>query len=151
MKNINLIKGATLLSADEAKQVSEDIRTFWNWWWLRSPGYSTPNVSYVDEFGDVGVSIVNRDGGSVRPALQLNLESSDQISDGTKLRIGGYDFTVVCNGKYALCDTSIGRKLVVFREDWQAEDANIYEVSDIKKAVDKWFNDKIMGKPVKYK
>ena len=52
------------------------------WWWLRSPGYSSKNAAEVRISGWVG-----RDGGSVdsdndgvRPALHLNLSSSNLYS-----------------------------------------------------------------------
>lgn len=32
----------------------------------------------------------------------------------------------------------------LFRKDWKAKDANVYEVSDIKKFVDEWF-EKVRG------
>jgi len=144
----NLIIGATLLSVDEVKQVPEDIREFESWWWLRSPGLTTHFAASVLSLGCVCVRgyDVDDDDFSVRPALQLNLESSNPISDGTKLRIGKYDFTVVCNEAYALCNTSIGKS--VFRQNWETKDANIYERSDIKKIVDNWFKDEIIGKEI---
>lgn len=40
---------------------------------------------------------------------------------------------------HALCDNIIGK--CVFREDWKAKEANEYEASDVKKYVDKWFNE----------
>ena len=145
MNNTNLIIGATLLSVEEAKQIPLNILGFGGWWWLRSPGYFTGNAAVVDGDGVVrerGDS-VDDDNDSVRPALHLYLEPSDPMSDGTKLRIGKYGFIIVCNGKYALCDTPIGKS--AFRKDWDAEDANDYEASDVKKVVDDWFENEIKG------
>ena len=141
-------KGATLLSIEEAEQILQNILSFGDWWWLRSPGCSIIYAAYVYINGCVNGNglRVDDDYGSVRPALQLNLESSNSVSDGTKLRIGEYDFTVVCNGNYALCDTSIGTAM--FREDWEAEDANIYEASDVKKYINNWYENEIKDQPV---
>jgi len=144
-----ILLGATLLSVEEAKQVPEEIRKFEGWWWLRSPGLNTHCVAGVHYDGVVdGYGLdVYYDNYSVRPALQLNLESSNPVSDGTKLRVGEYDFTVVCNGEYALCDTSIGNS--AFRKDWDAKDANDYEASDVKIIVDGWYKKKIVGREVR--
>lgn len=54
------------------------------WWWLRSPGYlsiSAANVNHDGSVNDLGISVdedgsgVNDDGGAVRPALWIDLES----------------------------------------------------------------------------
>lgn len=146
MNNI-VITGATLLSVEEAKKVPEKLRKFNSWWWLRSPGCSTDYAACVNSHGYVGEGgeYVYYNDISVRPALQLNIESFDSISDGTKLRIGTYDFTVVCNGKYALCDTSIGKSVFYIRINRQVENANNYETSDVKKSVDDWYETEIKG------
>ncbi len=47
------------------------------WWWLRSSGFSSYCAAYVDFDGDINEDGdgVDMPGGSVRPALWLNLES----------------------------------------------------------------------------
>ena len=64
-----------------------------SWWWLRSPGGSSDSAAVVDYYGWVcrfGYYVYNKYGG-VRPALHLNLSSSNLFSyagtvssDGTK-------------------------------------------------------------------
>ncbi len=146
--NMNIIKGATLLSVEEAEQVPQTIREFkgCGWWWLRSPGHFTKRAAYVYYDGRVNELgyIVHSISVCVRPALILNLESKP--TDGAKLTAGDYSFTIVCDGKYALCDTPVGWS--AFRENWESPDANDYEVSDIKKVVDDWYQNEIKGKAV---
>lgn len=67
------------------------------WWWLRSPGSDTDDAARVDSYGcvdGVGGSVDNDDG-AVRPALHLNLSSSNLYfyagtvcSDGSKNETG---------------------------------------------------------------
>ena len=45
------------------------------WWWLRSPGYSQDSAVLVDLDGSLSGRYVYLDGGCVRPALWVNLES----------------------------------------------------------------------------
>ncbi len=45
------------------------------WWWLRSPGFNQFIAAFVYIGGSLGRSGVRYDGGAVRPALWLNLES----------------------------------------------------------------------------
>lgn len=47
------------------------------WWWLRSPGFSQGYAAYVRTAGSLLDDYVDRDSGSVRPALWVNLESSN--------------------------------------------------------------------------
>lgn len=73
------IKGATLLSTEEASALlTKEERSYKNWWWLRSSGDSTIHAAYVHGSGDI-----NRDGcfvklsvGIVRPALIISLDHS---------------------------------------------------------------------------
>ena len=45
------------------------------WWWLRSPGSSQSNASYVNVFGSLKLYNVSIGIGCVRPAFWLNLET----------------------------------------------------------------------------
>ena len=133
-------KGATLLSKGEARQLSKKDRAVEDWWWLRE----FPNIgkglagiviydgtfNYIEVDDSINVC--------VRPALILsNLEDSD-YTVGDKFRFAGELFTIISD-RYALCDCCID-KVVEFRKDVDAEDANDYEKSDAKKFVDSWFN-----------
>ena len=140
MVNYNLpdIVGVTLLTVDEAKSLSRDQRLVEDIWWLRSPGYIDYEAACV--FGTdglvygLGYNVSWKLG--VRPALQIaNLESSN-LGLGDSFGFAGYTWTIISNDK-ALCDDVIGYS--VFREDWEAEDANNYEASDVKKYLERWF------------
>ncbi len=45
------------------------------WWWLRSPGYNPSDAARVGSGGSISRNDVHDDGGCVRPALWINLES----------------------------------------------------------------------------
>ena len=45
------------------------------WWWLRSPGFLQSDAAYVDYDGALYSRDAYYDGGGVRPAFWLNLES----------------------------------------------------------------------------
>lgn len=134
------IVGATLLSIEEAEKLPLELRRYNCWWLLRSPGCDSYYATFVDDDGsicDFG-DLVNYDLHSVRPALIItNIESSN-LKIGDKFEFGGKPFQIISN-KLAFCLTDIG--MCCFREDWQAKDANDYEKSDVKKYVDKWFNE----------
>ena len=143
LKNIQIkakleITGSTLLSVEEAEALPQHLRPYKDWWWLRSPGYTQSTAALVRNFGGVfvfGLS-VNHDNDAARPALKIrNLESSD-FKVGDKFEFGGAEFEIVSDN-LAFCTGDIGR--CAFRKDREAEDANIYEASDIKKFVDEWY------------
>ena len=132
------IKGATLLSVDEAKKLlSEEDREYSNWWWLRSPGYSQGYAASVNLDGSVhycGDDVDYADD-CVRPALKINLESSG-LTIGDTFSFGGKTFKIISDD-LAFCLEDIGTHC--FRKDWKAPDANVYEASDVKRFVDAWF------------
>ena len=45
------------------------------WWWLRSPGGFQDTAAHVDNAGALNIGRVDLDGGCVRPALWVNLNS----------------------------------------------------------------------------
>lgn len=132
------IQDVTLLSSEEYEAAKKDIPPLDDWWWLRSPGLNSIYAAGVRSGGSVyadgyGVSIA---GGVVRPALRisnlksLDLQIGDKISD-----LAGHTWTVIAND-LILCDDGIGQHC--FREDRKAEEANVYEKSDIKKYLEVW-------------
>ena len=130
------IDGITLLSVEEYEACREYVPPFNGIWWLRSPGSSSEYAEVVSRSGGVYSY-----GGSVsydyavRPALKLVGLKSANLQIGDNFRLFGHDWTVVSN-THALCNDSIGES--PFREDYEAEDANNYETSDIKMFVEKW-------------
>lgn len=132
------ITGATLLSIEEAKGLPDHLRTHTNWWWLRSPGDNSSDAASVGGDGSVDYtySLVSISLGAVRPALRIkNFESSD-LKIGDFIIFDGKEFEIV-SGNLAFCKTDIGEHC--FQEDWDADDANDYEKSDVKKFIDNWF------------
>ncbi len=134
------IKSATLLSVDEAERLlSKQDREYHSWWWLRSPGFYQNYAAFVNDVGSVyyyGTS-VNIGDGCVRPALNIDLDSSD-LKIGDVFDFGGKKFKII-SSHLAFCLDDIGE--ACFRKDWRAVDAENYELSDIKRFIDSWFEE----------
>ncbi len=136
------IKGITLLSAEEYEQFKNNISSHNHMWWLRSPGRSLFH-------GDDRRAVIVQDNGiadtycgapvnfgqvAVRPALIINPESSSlKIKD--EFEFEKHKWTVISD-TYAICNDTIGDHC--FRADWEAEDANDYEKSDVKEFIEDW-------------
>lgn len=129
------IKGATLLSVDEAEVLPLRLRQYKTWWWLRSPGDDSTYAASFYSDGSVdnyGFS-VDYDFGAVRPALQIkNLESSN-FEIGDLFKFGNKEFEIISDS-LAFCTTDIGKH----RFDLYSND---YEKSLIKQYIDEWFED----------
>lgn len=141
LKNVKIkteleITEATLLSVEEAKALPQHLKSYKDYWWLRSPGYLHNLAASVGRDGSVyhGGSLVINGGSYVRPALKLR---SSNLHIGDRFEFGNAKFEVVSDS-LAFCTDDIGR--CAFRKDWKVGSANVYEASDIKKFVDKWFN-----------
>ena len=140
-EEINLkITGATLLSIEEAEALPDHLRRYTNWWWLRSPGIRHIYASYVNcsscvNFNNSG-EFVDDSETSVRPALKIENLKSFGLKAGDSILFADKEFEVVSD-TLAFCTTDIGKHC--FRDDEEAESANNYEKSDVKKFVDEWF------------
>lgn len=139
-ETINIdIKEVTLLTVDEAKALTKDQRKNDFWWWLRSPGSNSNRVAIVNRDGEVdaggdGVS----DHIGVRPALRISIPFFN-LQIGDIIEVFGERWTVI-NGNLALCNNLVGN--TCFRNEWEAEDANDYKNSDIKKWLEDWVMDR---------
>ena len=135
------ITGITLLSAEEAKEVPEDLRVIREWWWLRSPGYYAYRASLVtnDGYVDTDGHTVDDHDNAVRPALRVSNLNSVNLQIGDEVALADHTWTVIPGGM-ALMNDIIG--YYPFRKDWQAEDANDYEKSDVKKYLEAWAKEK---------
>lgn len=71
----------------------------------------------------------------VRPALKINLDSSN-LKIGDKILFQQYRWTVI-SSDYILCDEVVIQ--MPFRGDLEADDANDWEASDVKKRLEEWF------------
>ena len=131
------ITGATLLSIEEAEALPLRLRYYYEWWLLRSKGNYQCYIAFVDRAGSVNNEGcgVTRDADCVRPALIINLKSSN-FKIGDVFIFDDKEFEIISEN-LAFCKSDIGHHC--FREDWEAEDANDYEVSDVKEFVDEWF------------
>lgn len=133
------ITDVTLLSIEEYED-NEDIIPLVdvdNLYWLRSPGSDRYAAACVCDDGsaDYYGSIVCIGFNAVRPVMRLSESEISGLSAGDKIEMAGYTWTIL-HGGLALCDAIVGR--TAFRKDWQAEDANVYESSDIKKWLENW-------------
>lgn len=136
------INDITLLSKEEYKTYRDRIPKTSESWWLRSPGRDDILAACVyGGAGGVYASGVRVDYTlGVRPALKIGGLSSSEIEIGDRFRWSGYTWTIISD-KLAQCEDIIGN--YPFRKDWRAEDANVYESSDIKKFVEDWFEEQI--------
>jgi len=132
------ITGATLLSASEARSLNKEILKADKDWWLGSRGNYVDFAACVN--GDYGFVYANgRIVGisfGVRPALEISDLESSGYKIGESFYFGDHSFTIISD-TYALCDDMIGK--CAFRKDSEAENANEYEASDIKRYVETWF------------
>lgn len=139
------VQGITLLSIEEYKKHKRHITPIDCVWWLRSPGCRSWLAAYVGSSGIVNSNgdDVDRDLIAVRPALQVANPKSASLKIGDKFCLFGYEWTVISK-ELALCDEVVGKH--AFREDWQAEDANDYEQSDVKRFLEEWLDRKRAGR-----
>ncbi len=133
------IMGATLLSVEDAKNLDEEILKADTDWWLGSHGffpcYAACVYGVIGDVNDVGEVVGNNYG--VRPALEISKFSlSYGYKIGDSVYFGGHSFTIISDTR-ALCDDVIGK--CAFRKDSEAENANEYDASDIKRYVETWF------------
>ena len=146
--------GATLLSLKEAKEVRKEVIDCGQDWWLRTSGwvrYYASVVSPEDEKSpcDHGAYVTRNLG--VRPALIIDEEESYDYGDDERLLVNGYRLTIVCNGRYALCDEVITKSPFVRDLGDRLFGCSIqykYSQSTVKTVVDQWFESDIKDRPV---
>lgn len=136
--SINSIESAALLSKEEYNKYRDKISHITKNWWLRSAGRSGSQAAFVSRGSGIvdgrGINVHLEFG--VRPALQISNSVSMNLESGDTFEFGRNTFTYLGEG-LALCDNIVGN--CVFRKDWNAPDANVYETSDVKKYVEDWF------------
>lgn len=130
------IQEVTLLSREEAENfLTPEQRSIGARWWLRSAHESLSD--YAGEIcrdGRLYYDYVSNSNGVV-PALRISNLASNNLKIGDILEVGGKLWKVISED-LAWCDHNVGR--TVFREDYEASDANDYEKSDVKKWLDQW-------------
>lgn len=110
------IKGATLLSTEEAKELlTKKDRVYKSGWWLRSPGFGRYLAVIVSSNGSIRSRglLVDYAYYCVRPALLINLESSDH-KIGETFMFEDKTFKIISD-ELAFCLDDIGR--YYFRND----------------------------------
>ena len=129
------IRGVTLLSVDEYNENRDLIPLHDDLWWLRSSySFNDYIAGCVYDYGSVYNNDVYNDGVGVSPALILNPESS-HLNPGDRFDMAGVTWTML-RGNLAQCDEIVGN--CPFRREWRANDANVYEASDVRKWVENW-------------
>lgn len=115
------------------------------WWWLRSPGSLSGSATDVDSGGYVSSrgNFVDDDCGGVRPALQ-NL-TFNEIEEMLKTKKG---YIKLLGTKWIDVSGYLGyacllKKKCLKRTHRFDDESNDYEVSEIKKFIEKWFNKKM--------
>ena len=145
-KNDLDIEEITLLSAEEAEKLPNNILAIdRQWWWLRSPSYNQHRATYVLNDGDIFGSgwPVNSNSCYVRPALKIsNLKSSNLEL------IEPYDIIKFLNNLWYVIsdDMLLSVKAVgntAFNKDAMKPDANKFEGSDIQKWLQNWLKERL--------
>ena len=140
------VEGITLLSIDEVKRLPEEVRKYFSWWWLRSPGDYSYRVLIVYRDGSIGndnngFGNVDCKAYSVRPALILNHNPSN-FNNGDIIKVFDRRWYYQ-DGLALLMDEPLTD--MAFRKNWSAKDANNYEKSDIKRYLDNWLKSALNG------
>lgn len=133
------ILGATLLSKEEAETLlPKRKRKYHSYWWLRTPSKKFSYIACdVEPDGFIGSGNgVTDETNAIRPALRINITSSN-FKVGNTFMFGDKKFKILSPTLAFIYNDEIGH--CAFRKDQNAEDANIYEASDVKKFVDAWF------------
>lgn len=130
-------EGAILLSVEEAQSwLTEKEREYENYWWLRTPerygracfvfydGYVSQSGNYTDDLNDI------------RPALKI--KNIGNLKVGDIFKIGEYNFKIISPELAWLYHQDIGTDIF-------DKETNVYENSYIKKVVDKWYENEILG------
>lgn len=136
LKNGIIVHDAVLLTLEEAMKLDDELN-IGKPWWLKSAGRFSNFAVGVDFDGFIycdGELVDDEDYG-LRPALVID-HSGSKLTIDDKFRIGKYEFQIISEDR-ALCTGIV--KYQVFRKDRNAADANHYEKSDIKKALEDWF------------
>ena len=131
-KQLPTFSHADLLTVEEAEKLSQKLRKYKYWWWLRSPGHSSYVAAFAYSSGsisDCGYS-VSVDDGAIRPALRITNLNDYKV--GSLFKFGGQWFEIV-DENTAFCVNDIG----THRFDDETCD---YDESEIKKYIDDWFN-----------
>ena len=130
------IAEVTLLSKKEYRAAKDVIPKRDDWWWLRSPySHDVSFAVFVRDTGRLDDCIVDDESVGVSPALRIRNLRSSNLSRGDKFELAGHTWTVISDDM-ALCDEFVG--FTCFRKDRDAEDANVYEASDVKKWLENW-------------
>ena len=103
--------------------------------WLKSFDVNPSVVNVVKESGSVGICNVCFSTGMIRPVIKVD----NQLSIGDEYNIKGTMFVAISKDML-LCKNKIGYGC--FRKNFEAEDANVYEKSDVKNYIDDWAKEK---------
>ncbi len=131
------VEDISLLTLEEVEQLPGSIRFYACSWWLRSAGYTSHHAAWVNHDGSTfGLGEpVNYDFCAVRPTLTISNLESLNLKIGDVLTIKGEEYRYIGGNKALYND-----EVVCHRFD---EESNNYEQSDIKKIVDKWFEERV--------
>lgn len=125
----------TLLTAAEYKDYEHNIPPVRDWFWLKSSSVDAFVVDVVDRNRFVGCCFVDSPDGMIRPVIKLE----NTVSIGEEYDVKGTMFVAISKDML-LCKDKIG--YCCFRKNFEAEDANVYEKSDVKNYIDDWAKEK---------
>lgn len=131
------VKGATLLTIEEAEKLPKEILAFHCDWWLQSPGIDDFCAAIVDPDG-----CIDRDGLMVdryahaRQALEIEFSN---LNIGDTFEFAEDEFQIISETKALCIDSDAG--LTKFSTDSMMLDANVYECSEVKKIIDQYYKE----------
>ena len=141
------IKEVTLISTEEYFKYKDNIPNVYDEYCTRTPGLYAGTIDHVTSYsgqqdglqaicpGGSGVDVATR----IRPLLvtQENV-SAYGLKIGDELEMLDNTWTVIAEN-LIFCNDTIGS--CCFRKDRKADDSSLYEASDMKKYIDKWYKE----------
>ena len=127
------ITDISLLTIEEVEALPENIKQYGDYWWLRSPGYSSCRAAYVYYGGSVDGygSGVGNSFFAVRPAITI---SNPTFEIGDIIEIQNKKYVSITQNKVLYND-----KVIYHRFDTSTND---YDKSEIRAIVDGWLEGK---------
>lgn len=128
------ILGVTLLSEEEYLLNKDIIPQVCDTWWLRTPGPYRGTAKVVSFTDSLICCDVGGDYSFIRPVLKI-YDSKSELYRGMKIEVANHLFTVLSDN-LAICDKVTDR--ACFRAARRADDAKVFDASDIKKQLNDW-------------
>lgn len=147
MKQLKVI-GASLLTADEVKNIPEDLLCYHAWWWIKSASkyhrwHYVAIIEHSGKLNQMGRAVDFK--GIIRPILEIANVKAAGLKTGDHFIYGGKEFCIISDTA-AFCVNDIG--CCQFRKEYSAKDATEYDASNIKAYINNWLEAAKGAQPV---